>query len=163
QRLWELPSKLDQLRDLRVEQQRIEGEAERLQLGKAFAPGWIAHDSLRRTRRREWDIVVDRSREANPAEATARREVGLQHFAHTRPKSQVRMAHDPCTNARGAVMSAGAHGGDAVDELGLSHGLQRLGAIGPIHGAALDEYGGAHVVPTADVIEKLIEQIAVVA
>src|SRR6516165_4085410 len=73
------------------------------------------------------------------------------------------MADDAGANARRAVMSAGAHRRDAVDELGFAHRLQRLRAIGPIHGAALDEYGGTHVVPTVGVIEKLVEQIAVVA
>src|SRR5207302_5723753 len=72
---------------------------------------------------------------------------------------QVGGADDPGRDARLAVEARCAHGGDAVDELGLAHAAIRLGAVRLEHRAALDEHGRDHVVPARKVVDDLIEQI----
>ncbi len=65
------------------------------------------------------------------------------------------MADDGLGDAAWAEAAAGAHGGDAVDELDLADRAHLDRAVGAVHGAALDEGGGDDVVAAADVGEYL--------
>ena len=69
-------------------------------------------------------------------------------------------ADDAGGDAGLAVGAGRAHGGDAVDELGLADAAIVLGAVGPEHGAAFDEYGRDDVVAAVGVGQELVEQIA---
>ena len=83
------------------------------------------------------------------------------------PRHRSAKDDDAGGHARVAVAAAGAHGRDAVDELGLAHRAQRLGAVGAVHRRAFDEHRAAHVVARAvgiglaGVGEQLVEQVAV--
>ena len=52
-------------------------------------------------------------------------DVRFEHLAHRGAQAQVGEGDDARGHARGAVAAAGAHGRDAVDELGLAHRAQR--------------------------------------
>ena len=97
---------------------------------------------------------------AHAAEAPgSRRQVRLQHRRHRVAETQVGMPHDPGACAGRTVDAAGAHRGDTGDELRLADGRHLGRALGAIHGAALHEHRGPHVVARAQVAEKLVEQV----
>ena len=73
---------------------------------------------------------------------------------------QIRVADDAGADLGLAVDAAGAHGGDAVDELGLADRAQLFGAVGAIHRAGLHEDGRDDVVAAVGVGQQLVEQIA---
>ena len=87
--------------------------------------------------------------------------------AHRGAEAQVGEGDDAGGHARVAVTAAGAHRGDAVDELGLAHRAQGLRAVGAIHRRTFDEHRAAHVVACAMGIglagigQQLVEQVAV--
>ena len=106
---------------------------------------------------------VPRPRVAHAAEAPAAGpDMRLQHRLHAVAEREVGEAHDARGDARRPVGAARAHRRHAGDELGLAHGPHLLGARGAIHRMALDEDGGDDVVPGADVVEELVQEIAVV-
>ena len=92
--------------------------------------------------------------------AAGRGDVRLQHRAHRLAQPEVGEADDAGADAHLAVDAAGAHGGDAVDELGLAHRLHRLRPRRAVHRPRLHEHGGAHVVAGADVGQHVVEQVA---
>ena len=77
--------------------------------------------------------------------------MGLQHRLNRSAQHEVGIGDDACGDGGGAILPAGALGGDALDELGLAYGLHLLRAVGPIHGAALDEDRLGNVVAPAHV------------
>ena len=99
---------------------------------------------------------------ANAAKAPAARN-GMrgQHRRHVIAQAQIRMADDTGGDTGLAILSAGAHGRDAVDEFGLAKHPQGCRAIGLDHGAAFDEDGGNHVMAAIHIGQDLVQQIAV--
>src|SRR5205807_4866860 len=55
--------------------------------------------------------------------------------------------------------AARAHGGDAVDELGLAHRPHRGGTVGAVAGGAFDEHRLRDVVAAARVGKQIVQQI----
>ena len=111
---------------------------------------------------------VPAGRMADAAKTVARSaDMRFQHVAHGGAEAQVGEGDDARRHARVAIGAAGAHRGDAVDELGFTHGLERLRPIGAEHRCAFDEDRAAHVVALAlgvgraGVGQQFIEQVAV--
>src|SRR5207237_2062198 len=69
-------------------------------------------------------------------------------------------AHDAGGDARLSVAAAVAHRRDAGHELRLPHRTQLLRTRRAVHRLALDEDRGDDVVAPADVVEELVEQVA---
>ena len=87
--------------------------------------------------------------------------MSLQHGLHGIAEHEVGVADDAGGDFRRSVLAAGALGGQPLHELGFSDATQILGPARAIHGVALDEHGLGHVVPGAQIIGQLIQQIAV--
>lgn len=87
-------------------------------------------------------------------------EMRLQHRLHLGAQAEVGMADDAGADLRRSVDAAGAHRGDAVDELGLADGAHLLRPVGPVHGAGLQVHRGDDVVAAVQVFEQLGQQIA---
>ena len=101
-------------------------------------------------------------RVAYSAKPIARRLMRIKHLPNRRTKREICKADDPRTSPGVAVLTACGHGGDPIDELGLSHRLEFLVTIRAIHAHAFDEDGTHHVVPAAYIRKQLIEEIATV-
>ena len=98
---------------------------------------------------------------ADAAEAVAAgADVGLQHRLDPAAQRQVGMADDAGAMPGLAVDAAGAHGGDAVDELGLADRLQLLRPCGAVHRAGLHIDRRDDVVAAVGVGQQLVEQVA---
>ena len=67
---------------------------------------------------------------------------------------EVGVADDGSGGAGVTVNAAGAGGGLALDKFDFADGTQLFGAAGAVHGAGLDENGGADVVAAADVVQQ---------
>src|SRR5438046_8467024 len=98
---------------------------------------------------------------ANAAEAVAagtnmRRQDRLDSAA----QGQIRLSVDAGADLGLAVSAAGAHGRDAVDELGLPDRPHLHRPTGAVHRARLDERGRDDVVAAARVVAQFVEQIA---
>jgi hypothetical protein len=65
----------------------------------------------------------------------------------------------PGRHARFSAISACAHGSDAVDELGLTHGLHFNWPAVAIHGTGLHEHGRYNVVAAAGIQQQVVIQI----
>ena len=94
--------------------------------------------------------------------ATSGVDMRLQHRSDVLAKRQVGKADNPLRNARRPVPAAVAHGRDASNELGLSHGPHGRWATLAPHRIALQEYGGYDVMATLKICRNFIDQIAVV-
>src|SRR5262249_8574298 len=140
--IWKRVRETRELVDLRVEQPRVERQAETAEHGEAFSETRFNHkmrlrDVCRVTHGR---VGVHRRDMANAAEAVAAR-TGKGHQDRLDPAAehQVRMSDnasaDPCL----AIGTAGAHCRNAVDELDLAHRPQLDGAGRAVHRARLDE------------------------
>ncbi len=83
-----------------------------------------------------------------------------EHVLDLGPQPQIDMTDDPRAGAHVAVETARRHRGDAIHELGLTDGTQRLGSVGAVHGAAFQIDGAAHLVAAVQVGKQLVEQVA---
>src|ERR1043166_3297162 len=92
--------------------------------------------------------------------ATARGDLRVEHGPDDSAETETGRADDSGGDARLAVETGCAHRRDAVHELGLADRPQDVRTVGFEHRAALDEDGRDDVVPGADVLEDLVEQIA---
>src|SRR5262245_15217447 len=92
--------------------------------------------------------------------AAAGGDVRVENLGGPIADAQVDGADDAGGDAGRAVAARGAHGGNAVDELGLADRAEGLGPVGPEHGAAFDEDGGDDVVSTGDVRADLVQEVA---
>ncbi len=86
----------------------------------------------------------------------------LQHRLDPVAEGEVGEAHDAGGDARPAVEAALAHGGHAGHELGLADRPHLLRPARAVHRVAFHEHRGHDVVAGADVVEKLVEQVAMV-
>ena len=93
-----------------------------------------------------------------PEPAAAGRQERFQHRLNRRAQHEVGVAHDSRGHLRGAVLPAGALGGDALDELDLAHRAQLLRSPGAVHGVALDEHRLGDVVASRQVLGELVQQ-----
>ena len=156
------PGEVGQLGKLGVVEPGIEREAGRRQPGEAAAKPRVAQQSGWRIRVGVADGLagIPAGGVADAAEARARRQVGVEDLANTVAEAEIGEAHDAGGHARRAVAAAGAHGGDAIDELRLADRLQCGRPVGAVHRQALHEHRGAHVVAAAGVAQQLVEEIA---
>ncbi len=83
----------------------------------------------------------------------------VEHCPRRRSEPQIRMAHNPRAGAKAAIQSACALRGDAVYELDLPHGLQRVAARRIVKRPAFDEDRGDDVVPAVGVLMERIEGV----
>jgi hypothetical protein len=132
------------------------------QLGEALSEARVEEQARGRIGVRVADLIarVPAGGVADAAEARAGRQVRVQYGAHPVPEGEVGEAHDAAGHARCAKAVAGAHGGDAVHELGLAHRPQLGGTAGAVHRHALDEDGGDHVVTATGIGQQLVQQVA---
>ena len=154
---------IQQVGKLRKEVPGIEGEPELAEFGEAFAE-----------RRIEQAVAGDRPRDmlarlafvprravAHAAEAAAGHgDLGLQHRAYAAAQHQVGPADDRLAGACLAVLAGGAHGGDAVHELDLAHGLHLVRPGGAEHRLAFEEHRRDDVVAAADILQQLGQEVA---
>ena len=90
---------------------------------------------------------------------------GLQRLQHGRDvvaELEVGVADDGGGGACFAIGAAGAGGGETLHKFDLAHGFELIGAVGAVHGAGLDEHGGADVVAGVEVGHQFMEEIALV-
>jgi hypothetical protein len=92
--------------------------------------------------------------------AAAGRDLRVQHVGGLVADPQVDGADDSRRDPGLAVGARRAHGGDAVDELGLPDAAIGFQSVRLEHGAAFDEHGRHHVVPAGEVVEDFVEQVA---
>jgi hypothetical protein len=144
---------------------RVEGQAERGKAAQARAEIRLPEEmqAVRGLTIADDRARVPRARVAHAAEAPAAGpDVRLQHWSHAVAEREVGEAHDARGDARRPVGAARAHRRHAGDELGLAHGPHLLGSRRAIHRMALHEDGGDDVVAGADVVEELVQEVAVV-
>ena len=87
--------------------------------------------------------------------------MGFQDRLHSVAEHEVGVADDAGGDLGGAVLAAGALGGETLDELDFADAPHFLGSRGAIHRMALDEYGLRDVVSAAEIVGELVEQVAV--
>src|SRR6516162_6022988 len=87
-------------------------------------------------------------------------DVRIEHIPCCVADAQINGADDAGSNARLAVVARCAHGGDAVDELGLADAAEGFGPLRLEHGTAFDEYSRDDVVAAVDVLEDFLKQVA---
>ena len=151
-----------ELVDLGVEEPRVEGEAMRRQAREALPKRRLGQHVRWRRGVRAPDLFARMPRRgvAYAAEAIrARRDVRLQHLVYRRAEQQVRVADDAGAGPHCAVTAACALRGDALHELGLANGPERLPPLGAVHGAALHEDGLLDAVGPR-VLQELVQQVA---
>ena len=88
------------------------------------------------------------------------RDLRLEHRRDAVAQPEVCRADDAGRHPGLPVLAAGALGGDALHELGLTHHPELFGPVGPVHGGALDEDRLPHVV-RGRVLEELFEHVPV--
>ena len=98
---------------------------------------------------------------ADAAEAVAAgADMGRKHRLDAAAKRQIGVADNTGADLGLAVDAAGAHGGDAVDELGLADRAHLFGAGGANHRAGLHKHRRDDVVTAVGIGQQLVEQIA---
>ena len=151
-----------ELRQLRVVQPGVEAEAARRQLGESPAEARVGVQAGRGIRVRVADLIagVPAGGVADAAEPRAGGQVPIQNGADSLAEAKVGEAHDPRGDPGRSEAAAGTHGGDAVDELGLADRPHLRRAARAVHGHALDEHRGHHVVAAAGVRQQLVDEVA---
>src|SRR5439155_1163647 len=162
-RAWIRPRERGDVRDLPVIAPRFERQLARRELGESSAEVVAQEEMLRRLGAVVGNArigIPGRSQADAPEPAAACRDLRVEHRPHGRTHAKTGRADDSGRDARLAVEPGRAHRRDAVHELGLADRPQGVGAVGLEHRSALDEDRGDDVVPGADVLEDLVEQIA---
>src|SRR6478672_12137145 len=150
-RLGEAAGQVGQLVELRMEQPRIEREAEGRKPRKSLAEASVGHQTRRSRAQRVHQAAVripDDDVANAPEAAAAGPNVSLEHLLHLGAPAKISVSDDPGTDARWAVSPARRRRRYAVDELGFAHWTKRRIAIGAIHRLPLHENGGGYVVAT---------------
>ncbi len=150
--------------ELGLEQPGIETEAERGETGEALAEILVAVEPLRRAGaiNLQARIIVPGGAVADALEAAARdRHVLFEDALGATADAEIDVADDAVDAFRLAVFAAGAHRRDAIDEFGLAQRLQLLRGVGAIHLAAFLKAGRDDIVAATDIVEQVLEQIAV--
>src|ERR1700733_10549555 len=142
---------------------RLEAETELGKLGETLAEPWLAHQM-------RWDDAgcefadgiasVPRDAVANAAKPSATdSEFGLQHIAHARSDSEIRVADDRLGDTARAVIAGRTHRRDAVDELDLAQRRHLARTVLAVHRLALEEDRGDDVVAAADVCQQVGQEV----
>ena len=84
----------------------------------------------------------------------------FQHAPDVRARREVGIADDAGRDPGLAVETRGGHRRDTVGELHLAHILHLLRPIGAVHREMLDEHRGDDVVAAVDVVQDLVQQVA---
>src|SRR5207244_9702707 len=93
--------------------------------------------------------------------AAGDRDVLLEDSLGAAADPEIDIADDPGDATRRPIFAGCAHRRDAVDELGLAKGFQFLRPLGAVHLAAFLKAGRDDVVAAADIVEQILEQVAV--
>ena len=156
-----------QVRDLRVVEPGIEGEARAGPAPRSPRGTWRGRDrgaapGLVWALWISGGLVLPGGGVADALEAGAGGgHVGAQDLLGAGAERQVDQADDAGGDARRAVAAARRHGGDAVDELGLAQRAQLGRAVGAVAGRALDEHRALDFVAAAGVGQQVGQQVAV--
>src|ERR1019366_6064296 len=96
---------------------------------------------------------------ADPLEAASSgHDMGQQNRFDAVAQSTIRVADDAGAGTEVATFAVGGDGGDELGFTDRPHFLRTILAIGR---AALDEHGGANVVPGSHVLRQFVEQITI--
>jgi len=87
----------------------------------------------------------------------------LEHGARALAQQQIGVADDAGTDRRSTVAAAGAHRRGAVGKFDFADRTKRLRPVGAIHRAGLDIDGCDDVVTGRDVVDDILDQIALSA
>ncbi len=161
--IWNRPRQRGQFRDLRMIQPGIEAQFHRREFPQPLAEPRILHQPgrCRVAGVQRAGVSVRGGDVADAAEPIAAgADMRLKHRLHPGAQQQVRVTDNAGADARRAVDAAGAHGSDAVDELGLPDRLHVVRAGGAMKRARLHEHRGSDLVPAVQVGEQLRQQIA---
>ena len=92
--------------------------------------------------------------------AVAGNDLRLQHRLRAVAEQQIDVADDAGADRGLAVAAARGHRRDAIGELDLADGAERLRAVRAVHRAAIDIDGGDDVVAGGDVGRHLLDHVA---
>ena len=147
-----------------MEHPRLERQVERRQCREAFAPGPVEIEPFARTRGEDPEarVGVPGRPVADAAEAPARgNDVLFEDAFGSAADAEIDIADDPGAGSRRAVFAALAHRRDTGDKRGLAERAQFRRPFGAIHLAAFEEHRGANVVAAAQILDQVVQQIAV--
>src|SRR4051794_25521937 len=95
--------------------------------------------------------------------ALAGGDLSLEHRARALAKQEIDVADNAGADRGRTVAAARAHRRRAVGEFHFAHRAQGFRPAGTVHRASLDIDGGDDVVPGADIVRQLFDQIALAA
>ena len=149
--------------DLGMVEPGIERQAERPQHRESSTERPVGENALRgRVGRIEERRVPIPGRDvANAAKTSAAdANVLLEHLFHTVAECEVRMPDDAFADPSRTIDAAGAHRGNAVDELGFTDGAHLDGTARSVKGARLHEHRRHDVVARIGVGEQIGQHVA---
>ena len=162
-RIRERPREADGVGELGVRAPDLEAQLAGAQMLEAGSKVVVQKQALGRVRAVVLDVgaFVPECPAPDPAKpAAACRNMRIQDIGRRVSNPQIDRADDPGGDPGLAVIPRRAHGGDAVHEFGLADASEWFGSVRLEHRPAFDEYSRDDVVPTRDIIEDLIQQIA---
>ena len=160
----ESAGEVDQIAELAVEHPRLEGQVERRQCCEAFAPGAVEIEPFAGARGEDPEarVGVPGGAVADAAEATARGDDVLFEDAFgAAADAEIDIADDPGAGPCRAVFAALAHRRHTGDKRRLAKRAQFGRPFGAVHLAAFEEHRGADVVAAAQILDQIVQQIAV--
>jgi hypothetical protein len=156
---------LDDIAQLRMVEPRVEREAESGEAGEAGP-------ELRlriKVRPHVGAAVADRiarvppGRVAHAAKAAAAGlDMCLEHRLDPIAQAQIGVADDARGDPGRSVPATRAHRGEASDKFRLADRTHLGGPVGTVHRTTFEKHGGGEVVPSGEIGEQLVEQVAMV-
>ena len=162
---WGKPGQVDDVVKLGMIDPGVEGQAERGQPGQTRSEVRLPQHMRPRGRAAVADRLagVPAGRMAHTAEPSATGpDQRFQHRLDAVAEGEIGEAHNASGDTRRPIEAAGAHRGDASDELGFAHRSQLFRSVGAVHAVAFLEHRGDDVMTGADVGEKVVEQVTMV-
>ena len=156
--------KFGDLGQLRMIKPGIEGEVASGQLGETRTPGPVTCQLRRRIGARVADagIGVPTGLVPDALEAAiAGCDLGIEHGARFAAQAQVDMADDAGAGSQVTIDAAGAHGGNAVGELGLANAAELGRTVFAVHRVTVDENRRDDVVPGPGVGQQVVEHVVI--
>jgi hypothetical protein len=159
------PREVHDIRQLRMKQPGIQRQPQRRHLRQPTAeiwthiqakPGHVPAVADHRVR------IPPRGMAHAAEPSAAGTDMRLQHLLRPLMR-QVRRPDDAGGNPRRAIQTALAHRRDAGDEFRFTNGFHLLRPIRAIHRVAFQEHGRHRVMAGADVLQKLVQQITLIA
>src|SRR5271169_5740749 len=141
--------------DLRMVEPSLEGKPEWRKTGKSVAKSWIIEHASDCAA-----LGTDENRVGIPRHnlshstksAAAGSNVRVQDLLDNRSKTQIAVTHNAHAHLRRSEVTAGAHCGDAVGELGFANSAECRGSGAAMHCPTLDKHRGDYIVPGGRVL-----------